>query len=100
VKARLLGSLTIGVIVAIALVAFEGKYRHAALVASAAKSSDHQTVTSILADGFAGTTLAVALVVFVLATVLGAPRRARQAAARRQRQDTPVRRRSRAGTGW
>ena len=37
---------------------------------------------SILASGFVGITLFVALVVFVAVTVLGAPRRARQAAAR------------------
>ena len=70
-KARLLGSLLAGVVVAAALVVFEDKYRHAALVASAARSGSHQTVTSILAAGFAGITLIVALVVFVLVTVWG-----------------------------
>ena len=69
----MLGSLLAGAVIAAVLVVFEDKYRHAALVASAAKSGGHQTVASILAAGFVGITLIVALVVFVLATVLAAP---------------------------
>jgi len=97
VKSRLCVSVLFGLVVAFAVVRGADKFRHAALVASAAKSGGHQTVGSILTDGFVGVTLAVALVVFVLATMLGAPRRARRRAAR---QDTPARRRSRAGAGW
>ncbi len=96
-KARLLGSLTIGAGVGAALVAFEDKFRRAALVASAARSGGHQTVTSILADGFIGVTVIAALVVFVLATVRARRRRGR---AEQWRQPGPARRRSRAGAGW
>jgi hypothetical protein len=92
VKARLLRSLTVGVIVAIVLTGFADKFRHAALMASAAKSGGHQTVTSILADGFIGTTGGATVLVFVLAT-LGAGRQ-RRAATRRQ--DSMQRRRPRA----
>jgi hypothetical protein len=99
VKARLAGSLILGAFVAAVVTGFAARYRHAALMASAAKSGGHQSVVSILASGFVGTTLAVALVAFVLATVLGAPCRARQAAARRERQDALVGRRRRAGAG-
>jgi hypothetical protein len=90
-KARLLGSLAVGGLVAVVLVAFEDKYRRAALAASVARSSGHQTVTSILADGFVGTTLIAAGVVFVLATAF-AGRRRRAAT----RQDSLQRRRPRA----
>jgi hypothetical protein len=78
VKRRFIGSLAVGVAAAAALTGFAAKYRHAALVAAAARSQrhgDHQTVASILAAGFAGTTLAVAVVVFVVASVLAWRRR-------------------------
>jgi hypothetical protein len=81
-KNRLRSSLLVGMLIAAALVAFEANFRHAALVASAAKSGGHQTVTSILADGFIGATIGVTVLVFVLAT-LGAGRQ-RRAATRRQ----------------
>jgi hypothetical protein len=89
-KARLLGSFALGGLIAAALVAFEDKYRRAALAASVAKSGGHQTVMSILIDGFVGTALIATGVVFVLATVLGGRRR--RAAIRRQRQDSAQRR--------
>jgi heme/copper-type cytochrome/quinol oxidase subunit 2 len=90
-KARLLGSLVLGAIVAAIVVIYDGKANHAALAAATARN--HTTVMSSLASGFAVITLFVALVVFVAVTVLGAGRRARQAAGR---QDIPARRRSRA----
>ena len=90
-KARLLSSLLAGMIIAAVLVAFEARYRHAALVASVAKSGGHQTVTSILADGFIGMTVGATVLVFVLAT-LGARRQARAT----RRQDSVQRRRPRA----
>lgn len=90
-KARLTSSLVFGVIVAAALTVFADKFRHAALMASAAKSGGHQTVTSILADGFIGTTVGVTALVFVLAT-LGARRQRR--AATRQATPPPRRRAS------
>ena len=98
-KARLFGSLLAGVVIAAALVVFEDKYRHAALLASVARSGGHQTVGSILTDGFVGVTLIVGLVVFVLATVR-ARRRSARAATERGRQPGSARRRSRAGAGW
>jgi Na+/pantothenate symporter len=94
-KERLLGSLVLGAIAAAIVVIYDGKENHAALAAAAARN--HSTVAASLASGFVAITLVVALAVFVAITVLGAPRRARRAAAR---QDTPARRRSRAGAGW
>jgi hypothetical protein len=100
-KARLLGSLAFGAIITAALVAFEDKYRRAALMASAARSGGHQTVTSILVDGFVGVTLIAGLVVFVLGTVAAARGRARARRAAPQSWSTAApRRRSRTGTGW
>jgi len=96
-RARFLKSLVAGAVIAAALVAFEDKYRRAALAASVARSGGHQTIGSILTDGFVGTTLIAGLVVFVLATVLGASRRGRArraapqwgtAAPRRRRADS------------
>ena len=78
-KRRLVGSLTAGIAVAAVLVAFEDKYRRAALAASAARTlahGSHQTVASILTAGFVGVTVIVAGVVFGIWTVL-AHRRAR-----------------------
>ena len=92
----------IGVVIAAVLVAFEDKYRHAALAASAARPlphGGHQTVASILASGFAGVTVIVAIVAFIVLTVLATRRRARLAAARRAWQEAPgPRRRGRAGS--
>ena len=96
-KERLLRSLVIGVIAASILTGFTDRFRHAALVASAAKSAQsggHQTVASILAAGFAGTALGVTALVFVLAT-LGERRQARG----QRRPDSRRRPRSRAGAG-
>jgi hypothetical protein len=90
-KARLFSSLLVGMAVAAVLTGYAAKYRHAALMASAAKSGGHQTVTSILADGFIGTTVGVTVLVFVLAT-LGTRRQARAT----RRQDSTQRRRPRA----
>ncbi len=94
-KPRLLGSLILGAIAATVVVIYDDSANHAALAAAAARN--HSTVMSSLASGFTALTLFIALVVFVAVTVLGAPRRARQAAAR---PGIPARRRSRAGTGW
>lgn len=102
VKARLAGSLVIGAVIAAALVAFEDKFRHAALAASAARPlphGGHQSVASILTVGFAGVTVIVAIAAFIVLTVLAARRRTRLAAARRTWQDTPgPTRRGRAGS--
>ena len=102
VKARLAGSLVIGAVIAAALVAFEDKYRHAALAASAARPlphGGHQTVASILASGFAGVTVIVAIAAFIVLTMLARRRRARLAAAWRGREDDrEPRRRGRAGS--
>jgi hypothetical protein len=91
-KERLLGSLVLGAIAAAIVVIYDEKANHAALAAAAARN--HTTVMSSLTAGFAGVTLFVALVVFVLVTVLGAPRRARQAAARQWSTGAPQRRRA------
>ena len=101
VKARLAGSLVIGAVIAAALVTFEDKYRHAALAASAARAlphGGHQTVASILAAGFAGATVIVALAVFIVLTVLAARRRARLAARRAWQDTAGPPRRGRAGS--
>lgn len=99
-KARLLGSLAFGSLIAAALVAFEGKFRRAALVASAARSGGHQTVTSILASGFVGTTLIAAVVLFVLGSVAASRGRARARRVAPQSWSTAApRRRSRTGAG-
>jgi len=95
-RARFLKSLVIGAVIAAALVAFEARYRHAALAATVAKSGGHQTVASILVSGFIGATVAAALAAFVLATVLGAPRRARARRAAPQSWSTAAPRRRRA----
>jgi hypothetical protein len=95
-KRRFLGSLAIGAAVAAALVAFEDKYRRAALAASAAKplpDGGHQSVTAILTDGGIGTALIVAVIVFAVGTVL-AHRKSRAGSFGREWQDD---RRSRAG---
>ena len=94
-RSRLLGSLILGAVVAAVVVIYDASANHAALAASAARN--HSTVMTSLASGFVALTLFVALIVFVAVTVLGAPRRARQAAAR---PGIPARRRSRAGAGW
>ena len=102
VKARLAGSLVIGAVIAAALVAFEDKYRHAALAASAARPlphGGHQTVASILASGFAGATVIVALAAFIVLTML-ARRRTRLAAGRRTWQDAPGPPRRRRAGSW
>ena len=103
VKARLAASLVIGAVIAAALVAFEDKFRHAALAASAARPlphGGHQTVASILASGFAGVTVIVAIAAFIVLTMRAARRRrTRLAAARSAWQDDPgSRRRGRAGS--
>jgi hypothetical protein len=98
-KARFLWSLTIGAAIAAALVAFEDKYRRAALAASVARSGGHQTVTSILVDGFIGVTVIAAVVLFVLGTVAAARGRARARRAAPQSWSTAAPRRRRAGAG-
>ena len=90
-KSRFFSSLLAGVIIAAVLTGYAARYRHAALMAQVAKSGGHQTVTSILADGFIGTTVGATILVFVLAT-LGARRQARAT----RRQDSVQRRRPRA----
>jgi heme/copper-type cytochrome/quinol oxidase subunit 2 len=74
VKARLLGSLVLGAIAAAIVVIYDDTANHAGLVRAAARS--HQTAVSILASGFAGLTLIVAAVVFVI-SLLAARYRAR-----------------------
>ena len=51
-KTRLVVSVLFGLIAAIGVTVFAGKFGHAALVAAAARSGGHQTVASILIDGF------------------------------------------------
>ena len=94
-RARFLKSLVIGAAIAAILVLFEATHQHAALMATAARSHGHQTVASILVDGFIGMTVGVAVVVFVLST-LGARRQAR---GQRQRQGRVERRRPRVSAG-
>ena len=85
-KARFFWSLMAGAVIGGALVLFEEKFRRAALAATVARSGGHQTVSSIMADGFLGTTLIAAAVVFVLATVFaGRPSRRRATVAPRPR---------------
>ena len=91
-KARFFQSLMWGVIIAAAVTGYADKFRHAAIVASAAKSGGHQTVQSILADGFIGTTIGATLLLLVLST-LGAGRQRRRATA----SPAPAPRRARAG---
>ena len=102
VKERLAGSLVIGAVIAAALVAFEGRYRHAALAASAARPlphGGHQSVASVLASGFVGAAVVVTVVVFVISTVAAYRRRARQRALWRGWDgDREPRRRGRAGS--
>jgi len=98
VKARLFGSLVLGAIAAAIVVVYDDTANHAALVRAAARS--HQTVASSLAAGFAGVTLFVAVIVFVVGAVLAGRRKAPVAAARREWQGAPrpqPRRRGRAG---
>jgi UDP-N-acetylmuramyl pentapeptide phosphotransferase/UDP-N-acetylglucosamine-1-phosphate transferase len=94
-RGRLLGSLTLGAIVAAVVVIYDDKANHAALVASAARN--HSTVMASLVSGFTAITLVVALIVFVAATLRARRRRGR---AERAWQPGPARRRSRAGAGW
>jgi hypothetical protein len=71
---RLAGSLAAGAVVAGVLVAWEDLHNHTALAAAAAGPQPkgvHETVGSILATGGIVTFLAVAVVVFAAATVLG-----------------------------
>jgi len=80
IKQRLLASLATGATTATILVAYEDKYRHAALAASAAQplpDGGHETVASILAYGFIGVTVIVAAVAFIVSTVLARRSRAR-----------------------
>jgi len=92
-RGRLLGSITLGAIVAAIIVIYDDQANHAALVASAARN--HSTVMASLASGFTAITLVAGLVVFVAATV----RARRRGRAEREWQPGPGRRRSRAGAG-
>ena len=94
-KARLLGSLMLGAIVAAIVVIFADRSPACGPGGVGGKSGGHQSVVSMLFGGFVGVTLFVAIVVFVLATVLAGARR-RRAASRRQRQDASSARRPRA----
>src|ERR1035441_10934818 len=100
-KSRFTNSMLTGVLASAALTMYEATKRHAVFAAAAAKqpAGQHVTASVILAAGFAGTTLAVALVVFILLT-LRAGRRARKA---RQvtagRQPAPARRYGGGGGG-
>ena len=100
-KARFLGSLVLGAIAAAIVVGYDDTANHAALVRAAAQPQPHgghQSVVSMLAAGFVGVTLFVAVVVFVVGTVLAGRRKARTAAASRAWQGAPQpRRRGRAG---
>ena len=97
-KRRLLGSLVLGAIAAAIVVIYDDKANHAALAATAARN--HTTVMSSLAAGFAGVTLMVALVVFVVGTVLAGRRKARQPAAQRAFQGRPAARRRPRADVW
>ena len=88
----------LGAIAAAIVVVYDDTANHAALVRAAARS--HQTVASSLAAGFTGVTLIVAVIVFMVGTVLAAPPQGPVAAARREWQGAPrpqPRRRGRAG---
>ena len=98
---RLAGSLAVGALVAGALVAWDGLHNHAALVASAAAPEPkgvHVTVASILATGGIFTALAVAVLVFAVATMRARRRGARSAAPAYS--PAAPRRRSRASARW
>ena len=99
---RLAASLVTGAVIAAALIAFEDRYRHAALAAAAAKPlahGGHQSAASILASGFAGAAVVVTVVVFAISTVTAYRRRARQRALWRGWDgDREPRRRGRAGS--
>jgi hypothetical protein len=100
VKTRLVVSVLFGLIAAIGVTVFAGKYSHAALVADAARSGGHQTVASILIDGFIVVAVVVAVVVFVAGTVAAACGRARARRVAPQWSTAAPRRRRRAGAGW
>jgi hypothetical protein len=71
-KTRLVISLLAGVLAGGALTWFEATKRHARLAAAVAKLAAHgrhESATSVLATGFAATTLIVATAVFAAATV-------------------------------
>jgi len=71
-KTRLIVSLLAGVLAGAALTWFEATKRHASLAAAVAKLAAHgrhTSATQVLATGFAATTLAVAVVTFIAATV-------------------------------
>ena len=92
-KARFLGSLVLGAIAAAIIVIWDDTANHAALVRAAAQPQPHgghQSIASMLAAGFVGVTLMVALVVFVVGTVVAGRRKARQPAARRAFQGRPA----------
>ena len=102
-KARFLGSLVLGAIAATIVVGYDDTANHAALVRAAAQPQPHgghQTVVSMLAAGFVGVTLMVALVVFVAGTVVARRRKARQPAARRAFQGRPASRRRAGADVW
>ena len=95
-KARFLGSLVLGAIAAAIVVGYDDTAYHAALVRAAAQPQPHgghQSVVSMLAAGFVGVTLFVAVIVFVFATVFaGRPRRRQAAMGRDSRVPAPRRR--------
>lgn len=97
---RFLGSLAIGALAAAALVAFEDRYRHAALAASAARPlphGGHQTVAAVLTAGGVFTAVIVTVIVFAVATVRARRRRASLVSGRDWDTCYPEPRRGRAG---
>jgi hypothetical protein len=102
-RRRLAVSLTIGALVAGALVAWDDLHNHRVLVASAAAPEPkgvHLTAGSILAAGGIFTFLVVALAVFAVSTVLGRRRTARAAAALPMYPPAAPRRRGRTSARW
>lgn len=71
-RSRFKNSMLAGVIAGIVLTWFQATHRHAvwaAAVATRAARSQHESVTSVLAAGFALTTVAVGLALFTAATL-------------------------------
>jgi len=99
-KSRFTNSMLTGVLASAALTMYEDTKRHAVFAAAAAKQpgGQHMTASAVLAAGFAGTALAVAVVVFILLTLRAGrrSRKARRAMAGRQ----PAPARGRYGGGW
>jgi hypothetical protein len=80
-KQRLTTCLLLGVFVAVVLATYSAKYRHARLVAAAAKA--HQSTGAYLASVSSFLAFSVTVVTFIVASIIAAESRSRS---QRQRQ--------------